>query len=65
MTSHTAIVAAWWVVVALFAAIEVAARVGHRLLRTSEVAARLESNRYRRAALLLGWMWLGWHFFAR
>jgi hypothetical protein len=29
------------------------------LLRT------MMANGYVRAAVLLGWMWLGWHFFAR
>jgi hypothetical protein len=30
-----------------------------------ETTGRLASTPARRVALLLGWMWLGWHFFAR
>jgi hypothetical protein len=36
-----------------------------RLERLSVVMRRIEANRAGYVAVLLGWMWLGWHFFAR
>jgi hypothetical protein len=36
-----------------------------RLERLSVVVRRIEANRAGYVAVLLGWMWLGWHFFAR
>jgi len=36
-----------------------------RLLRLSALARRFEVSNPRYLVLVLGWMWLGWHFFAR
>ncbi|MGH9083240.1 MAG: DUF6186 family protein [Acidimicrobiales bacterium] len=38
---------------------------GRRTARPGAVARRVLVNPYARAAVLLGWMWLGWHLFAR
>jgi hypothetical protein len=54
---------------ALAAAVLMAVAVSHlsrlRLARLSVVVRRIEANRACYVAVLLGWMWLGWHFFAR
>ena len=56
--------AVWVVVFALFGAVAVGTWV------TAHEDARglmqlLTANRARRVFMLVGWMWLGWHFFAR
>lgn len=30
-----------------------------------ELIAMLVATRWRRAAVVIGWMWVGWHFFVR
>jgi uncharacterized protein DUF6186 len=37
----------------------------HRLARPSEVVARLATHPVWRVVLVVGWMFLGWHLFAR
>jgi hypothetical protein len=58
---------ALWAALAALAAVAVA--LSHlsrlRLDRLSVVVRRIEANRAGYVAVLLGWMWLGWHFFAR
>jgi hypothetical protein len=36
-----------------------------RLPTLGAIVARLEAHRTGRVLLALGWMWLGWHAFAR
>lgn len=36
-----------------------------RVARFSMLVRRIEVNRVGYVAVLVGWMWLGWHFFAR
>ncbi len=36
-----------------------------RVATLGEVVRRLSENRITQTALVLGWMWLGWHAFAR
>lgn len=36
-----------------------------RIERPSALLHRMETRRWLYVALVLGWMWLGWHFFAR
>lgn len=54
---------------ALAAAVLAAVAASHlsrpRLERLSVLVRRVEANRAAYVAVLLGWMWLGWHFFAR
>lgn len=38
---------------------------GSSLARPAEVLARLATGPFLRVALVLGWMWAGWHLFAR
>jgi len=38
---------------------------GTRLARLSMLVRRAEANRVGYVVIVLGWMWLGWHFFAR
>jgi hypothetical protein len=56
-----------WAAVALALVVcEVAAVVRHdRQAGFGELLRRLVGNWRRMIAVYLGWMWLGWHFFAR
>jgi hypothetical protein len=36
-----------------------------RLERLTTLVRRFEENRAGYIVMLLGWMWVGWHFFAR
>ncbi len=38
---------------------------GSSLARPAEVLARLATGPFLRVVLVLGWMWAGWHLFAR
>ncbi|HVA73599.1 MAG TPA: hypothetical protein VNF71_03450 [Acidimicrobiales bacterium] len=65
--TRTAVLAVWAVVAALFAACELVSIATHR--RYTGVQGFLDriggaSNR-RLVVLFVGWMWVGWHFFAR
>jgi hypothetical protein len=40
-------------------------RSGERFPTLGAVVARARANRIGRMLLVLGWMWLGWHAFAR
>jgi len=57
--------AVWIAVFAVFAAVA----VGTYLVAEAEDARGLlrllTATRTRRILMLIGWMWLGWHFFAR
>ena len=55
----------WGALAAALVGLEVAARLGARVPRIGEVFSALVARRALRAALLAGWVWLGWHFFAR
>lgn len=55
----------WWALAAALCGLEVAARLGARVPRIGEVFSALVARRGLRAAVLAGWIWLGWHFFAR
>ncbi|MDA8357540.1 MAG: DUF6186 family protein [Actinomycetota bacterium] len=36
-----------------------------RLARPAELLGPVQAHPMLRIAVVLGWMWLGWHFFAR
>ena len=56
----------WALLALLLVCVELAAVAsGHRLARIGDLFGVLTSGRLRRAGLLVSWMWLGWHFFAR
>lgn len=58
-----------WALIALFAVVLVSlAALGRAAVARNPFAplrGYLSGHRVARVALLLGWMWLGWHFFAR
>jgi hypothetical protein len=61
-----ATLAAWGLLVAVAIGLEVAGRL--RALGLAPVAELLRALRARpvvRGAVVIGWMWLGWHLFAR
>lgn len=56
----------WVAVVAVLGGCQVLALVDRRhFAGITELLHRLTCSAPRRAVLLLGWMWLGWHLFAR
>jgi hypothetical protein len=64
--TRTDSLALWAVLAALFVVAETLAHLGaHRVRSIGSVAAPLLARTPWRIAILLGWMWLGWHFFAR
>jgi Family of unknown function (DUF6186) len=67
MSGGAAVIAAWAVLAGCLLALEVGARTGlHRSLPTlDEVVAAAVGAPAARVALVLGWMWLGWHLFVR
>ncbi|HZU80934.1 MAG TPA: DUF6186 family protein [Acidimicrobiales bacterium] len=52
-------------VVALLLAELASVRSGRRVAGVGELLTRLTASRFRLAVVFVGWMWLGWHFFAR
>jgi len=66
MSARDATLAVWAGLGALVVAAEVAALVSRRRIPgLGAVLDRVGSRRAGQAALVLGWMWLGWHAFAR
>lgn len=47
------------------AAVAISHLPGARLERISTLVRRVEANRAAYVCVILGWMWVGWHFFAR
>jgi hypothetical protein len=56
---------AWGVILLSFVLLELLARAFRRTSMLSEVLSAIMSRTSLRLALVLGWMWLGWHAFAR
>jgi Family of unknown function (DUF6186) len=66
MTWRPASFTIWAVLASALVVTEALARALPRRLPTLDVAfRRAMSSRAVRAALLLAWMWIGWHTFAR
>ena len=53
------------VIIALLALDLVGRRPGSRVPTLGEWLGYLMRARAGRAAILLGWLWIGWHYFAR
>lgn len=56
---------AWGLVVVAFIGLQVLSRWTTRVDALGQVVRRLTSHAALRAALVVAWMWLGWHAFAR
>jgi hypothetical protein len=65
MSSSSGSYLVWALLGASFLAAEAAARLGRRTARIGEVVTVLAARTPLRAVLVLSWMWLGWHAFAR
>jgi len=65
MTWRTITVAVWIAIGASLAVYWVFTRVRLRHAGADALLRAWAANPYRRVALLLAWMWLGWHAFAR
>lgn len=64
--SRTALLAAWAAIGLLLVGCEVLSVVTRRRYAGAlELLARLTAGPVRFVVVFLGWMWLGWHFFAR
>lgn len=55
----------WGSVLAGFVLLELLARRARSIAPLSDVLGALASPTFLRTLLVLGWMWLGWHAFAR
>ena len=66
MTWHQISLAIWIALATLLIVCQVVVLRSHgRLPRIGELFSRITSTGAGRGLLLLGWMWLGWHAFAR
>lgn len=65
MSVSTASYLAWALLGASFLVLAMAARLRHGVARFGQLVTALAARPPLRAALILGWMWLGWHAFAR
>lgn len=66
MTTRHAVLVVWALLgAAVVAGQMVAARSGGRLPGLGQLVVRITARRTGRAVMVLGWMWLGWHAFAR
>ena len=65
MTSFEITVLAFAVVTAMMLGLELAARRRESWPRIGDVFTVLVSRSSGRFLILLGWWWLGWHFFVR
>jgi hypothetical protein len=64
--TRTVALAIWAVLAGLLVACEfLSLLTRRRLAGLLETTTRISATPALRVALLLGWMWLGWHFFAR
>jgi len=66
MSARSATLLGWMILAAAFVVLEVRARVRReRFASVGDALALLLRSGVARAILLLGWLWLGWHVFAR
>lgn len=66
MTSREVTIALWIVLAALVVVLELLAYTTNRFIAPAGAVARLATRSVvGRVIVSLGWMWLGWHVFAR
>lgn len=66
MTTRVITIAGFALVIAAMVALEVVARRGNSRIPTAgQSLGYLMRPRLGRVLILLGWWWLGWHYFAR
>ena len=66
MTTKVVTIAGFAVAICFLAALQFAARrPGSRIPKLGELLGFLMRPRTGRVLVLLGWLWLGWHYFAR
>jgi len=66
MTSREVTIALWIVLAALAGGLELLAHTANRFIAPAGAVARLATRpAVGRVIVSLGWMWLGWHVFAR
>ncbi|HEX4244147.1 MAG TPA: DUF6186 family protein [Acidimicrobiales bacterium] len=66
MTTHTVSLVIWACTALLLVGVGVVAAVSHgRLATVADFGRVLMGTRVRGAVVIVIWMWLGWHFFAR
>lgn len=64
--SRVVVLTAWGVVAAMVVGCEMASMLSRRRLAgMGDVLSRLSGSTWSLLAMLVGWMWVGWHFFAR
>lgn len=59
------VLGAWACVALMFIGSEVLAVVSDRTAGFRELLQRAVSSNWRIVLAFIGWMWIGWHFFAR
>lgn len=66
MTAHSVSLVIWACAALLLVGVGVAAEASHgRLPTIADFGRVLMGTRVRGAVVIVIWMWLGWHFFAR
>jgi hypothetical protein len=63
--SRTATLLGYCLLAAAFAGCQVAGLLSGRIPTIGQTVARITAGRAGRWLLLAGWLWLGWHLFAR
>ena len=63
--TRAVVLATWAVLAAGLVACEVLALLGRAVAGSSAVLGAMSAAPVRRVLLFVGWMWVGWHFFAR
>jgi hypothetical protein len=66
MTTRVITIIGFAVIIAVLVLLEVLGRrPGNRIPTTRQWLGYIMRPRAGRALILLGWLWLGWHYFAR
>ncbi len=66
MSARTASIAVWIALVTALGLLQAAAVASRGRIPTLDaLVRRVAANAWSRTVLLLGWMWVGWHLFAR